>query len=106
MVLVERNSQTVGEADPLEFSGRTHWKRGKKHHLPRDFEISNSRCYELANLSFGYTAFLSQHDSGSNVLAEEFVGSGEGDCVGYGGMRQQNLVDLAWRNFFSASIDD
>src|SRR5207244_12701791 len=49
---------------------------------------------------------LSNHDGGSDILAQAGIRYREGHRVGHGRMLHQNFVDLARRNLCAATIDD
>src|SRR6185312_7300716 len=98
-------TQFLRETDAHQLAGRAFRDLLEEHDLARHLEVGEALGAEIAQFALARVLAFAQHHRGGDVLAEHVVGQGEGQRLLDRFVVEQNLVDLARRDFFAAAID-
>src|SRR4051794_23190076 len=104
--MTARSPGGLQEPQSLDLARRPFWQLGHEAQVARRFVAPELAQAVRAQLLLRAMRAGLQHDAGEDLLAVHGVRHADRGAFEHGGMAQQRLVDLAWRNVFAALDDE
>src|SRR5450759_3874755 len=96
--------ELFGDESALDLAGRRFRDRFDDVEVPRHLEVRQARPGKSQQLFLRDRVV--EDDSGADLLPPGWMRDAEAHSLLHGGVRLEHLVYLAWRDLFSASVDE